>query len=144
LTKEKPNHIYFSNRANAYLELSENQKCIDDCNESIKIDPNFHKSYFRKAKAQVNLDKLVDAIETLNEGLKIDKDREEMKDLLNDLVHELELENKLPVDHPERKRFQNLLDWLKDGGSEFDKLKLRFYSENYRGVHAARDIKERE
>jgi tetratricopeptide (TPR) repeat protein len=121
--------------------LSENLKCIDDCNESIKIDPSFHKSYFRKAKALVNLDKLVDAIETLNEGLKIDKDRVEMKDLMNEVVLELELENKLPADHPERKRFQNLLDWLKNGGSYFDKLKLRFYSENYRGVHAAKDIR---
>jgi len=50
----------------------------------------------------------------------------------------------LPPDHPERKRFQVLLDWMKNGGAEFDKLKLRYYSENYRGVHAARDIKNGE
>ena len=73
--------------------------------------------------------------------MKIDKDRVEMKELFNELVQEIEQENKLSADHPERKRFQNLLDWLKDGGSEFDKLKLRFYSENYRGVHAVRDIR---
>jgi hypothetical protein len=33
---------------------------------------------------------------------------------------------------------------LKDGGSEFSKLKLRYYTEDYRGVHAARDIKKGE
>ena len=33
-----------------------------------------------------------------------------------------------------------MLKWLKDGGSKFDKLKIRYYTEDYRGVHAARDI----
>jgi hypothetical protein len=33
---------------------------------------------------------LVDAIETLNEGMKIDKDRVEMKELFNELVQEIE------------------------------------------------------
>jgi protein-histidine N-methyltransferase len=36
------------------------------------------------------------------------------------------------------------VQWLKDGGSKFDKLKIRFYSADYRGVHAARDIKKGE
>ena len=34
--------------------------------------------------------------------------------------------------------------WLKEGGSIFDKLKIRYYTEDYRGVHAARDIKKGE
>lgn len=33
---------------------------------------------------------------------------------------------------------------MKDGKADFDKLKLRYYSENYRGVHASRDIKNGE
>jgi histone-lysine N-methyltransferase SETD3 len=33
---------------------------------------------------------------------------------------------------------------MKDGGAKFDKLKLRYYSENYRGVHASQDIKNGE
>ena len=37
-----------------------------------------------------------------------------------------------------------MLKWLADGGSKFDKLKIRFYTEDYRGVHAARDIKKGE
>lgn len=44
------------------------------------------------------------------------------------------------MDHPERKRFNELFDWMKHGGSEFDKLKLRYYSADYRGVHAAKNI----
>lgn len=37
-----------------------------------------------------------------------------------------------------------MLKWLKEGGSTFDKLKIRYYSADYRGVHAARDIKKGE
>jgi hypothetical protein len=37
-----------------------------------------------------------------------------------------------------------MCSWLRDGGSKFDKLKIRYYSADYRGVHAARDIKKGE
>jgi len=47
----------------------------------------------------------------------------------------------IPPEHPERKRFQNLLDWMDAGGSKYDSLKLRFYSDNHRGVHAKNDVK---
>lgn len=50
----------------------------------------------------------------------------------------------MPVDHPERARFEHMLEWLKNGGSEFSKLKIRYYTADYRGVHAARDIKKGE
>lgn len=33
---------------------------------------------------------------------------------------------------------------MKDGGSEFDKLKVRYYGPDYRGVHASRAIKKGE
>jgi len=33
---------------------------------------------------------------------------------------------------------------MKNGGAEFDKLKLRYYTEDYRGVHASRFIKKAE
>ena len=50
----------------------------------------------------------------------------------------------MPEDHPERKRFDRMLKWLADGGAKFDKLKIRYYTEDYRGVHAARDIRKGE
>jgi tetratricopeptide (TPR) repeat protein len=51
---EQPNHIYFANRANCYLEMGNDEECIKDCDQAIKIDTNFPKSYFRKAKALYN------------------------------------------------------------------------------------------
>ena len=57
---------------------------------------------------------------------------------------EYDEDNTLAIDHPERQRFEKLLQWLKDGGSDFGKLKIRYYTADYRGVHAAKDIKKGE
>ena len=35
ITLDKPNHIYFANRANAELELMMFEECIADCNQAI-------------------------------------------------------------------------------------------------------------
>ena len=63
---------------------------------------------------------------------------------MEETAEEIEQDNLIPLDHPERKRFQNLLDWMQEGGADFSKLKLRYYSDNYRGVHASRDIQNGE
>lgn len=44
----------------------------------------------------------------------------------------------------EKERFETMFRWMKDGGANFDKLKLRYYGPDYRGVHAARNIKKNE
>ena len=36
--KENPNHVYFANRANAYIELNEFEKAIEDSNQAIQIE----------------------------------------------------------------------------------------------------------
>ena len=46
------------------------------------------------------------------------------------------LDENLPVDHPQKQIFNRMLNWLEEGGAYFDKLKIRYYSEEYRGVHA--------
>ena len=44
----------------------------------------------------------------------------------------------------EKDRFDALFKWMKEEGADFTKLKLRYYAPDYRGVHAARDIKKGE
>jgi protein-histidine N-methyltransferase len=41
-------------------------------------------------------------------------------------------------------RFNTFLKWLKDGGANFDKIKMRYYSPDYRGVHARVKLKKNE
>ena len=44
----------------------------------------------------------------------------------------------------EKVRFETLFSWMKEGGANFDKLKMRYYAPDYRGVHASRSIKKGE
>lgn len=91
------------------------------------------------------------AMETLKQGLDIalqtnpgDPIVKEMEQCLVATSKEYQMDNLLAVDHPERARFERLIEWMRSGGAQFNKMKLRYYSADYRGVHAARDILEGE
>lgn len=83
-------------------------------------------------------------IEELKRALEIDPENPDVTRMLEEEMEEERLDNWLDKEHPERKRFDALLNWLKEGGSMFDKMKIRYYSTDYRGVHAARNIKKGE
>ena len=51
-------------------------------------------------------------MDTLKEGLEVDPENVDFTKLKVELEQEIEEDSKLPPDHPERKRFQNLLDWM--------------------------------
>ena len=76
------NHVYYANRANAYLELTEFDKCIQDCNEAIKIDPGYIKSYIRKGNAELSSSLTKQSIQTFEKALALDKDNLEIQTLL--------------------------------------------------------------
>jgi len=44
----------------------------------------------------------------------------------------------------EKERFETMFGWMVEGGANYDKLKVRYYAPDYRGVHAAKDIKKGE
>lgn len=83
-------------------------------------------------------------MEVLKKAIELEPQNDDVKNLFNDMKNEWELDNTLAPDNPERLRFERMLQWLKDGGSTYDKLKIRWYAQDYRGVHAARDIKKNE
>ena len=71
-SKLQPSHIYFSNRANALLETQEYDLCISDCDQAILILPSFVKAYYRKCKALIALERLDEALVTVNLALDLD------------------------------------------------------------------------
>ena len=56
---------------------------------------------------------------------------------------ELKEDQYVPV-QAEKTRFETMFKWMREWGANFDKLKVRYYAPDYRGVHAARDIKKGE
>ena len=53
------------------------------------------------------------AIEEIKKALEVEPINEEFLTLVKELKEEFEEDNALPVDHPERQRFERLLDWLR-------------------------------
>jgi serine/threonine-protein phosphatase 5 len=49
--------VYFANRAFAHMKLENYGLAIADCEDSIKLDPNYAKAYYRKADANIALNK---------------------------------------------------------------------------------------
>ena len=83
------------------------------------------------------------AIDLLVKANEADPENEPIKELLDFALAEAKEDDYLPV--PEEKvRFEAMFNWMKKDGAEFDKLKMRYYAPDYRGVHAARDVKKGE
>ncbi|KAI8825649.1 uncharacterized protein EV422DRAFT_135244 [Fimicolochytrium jonesii] len=66
------NATLYSNRAAVNLELGNYRKVLNDCAEAITLRPETIKAYYRSAKALIALDKLAEAIDCCDIGLKID------------------------------------------------------------------------
>ena len=45
------NHVYYSNRSQAFLKLSKVTKALEDAEKCISLAPDFVKGYHRKASA---------------------------------------------------------------------------------------------
>lgn len=78
---EPANHVYYSNRSNAFLKLSKVTKAIEDADKCIELAPDFVKGYHRKASALHAMGeeaKTAEAVEVILSALEagIDKDND--------------------------------------------------------------------
>ena len=62
---EPDNHVYYSNRSNAFLKLSKVGKALEDADKCISLNPEFVKGYHRKASALHAGDRSDEAAEVL-------------------------------------------------------------------------------
>lgn len=136
LESESHNAILLSNRAAAYISLHRSEEALQDAVRAIECDPAYYKAYFRKADALRSIDRLSEALEVVTSAVALLGSRPELDTLRTELQQEISVEQKVPLDHPERTKFTQLETWLKDGGAAFPKLKMRFYNVDYRGVHS--------
>ena len=83
------------------------------------------------------------AIKLFQKAVELDPENAEMVAQLNFAHEEFKEDNYVPVE-AEKERFESLFDWMLKGGAQFNKLKMRYYAPDYRGVHAARNCKKGE
>jgi len=66
------NHIFYSNRAAAYMALENYEKALGDADECIRLQPTWAKGYSRRGAALFRLDKLGPARDAFEKGLELD------------------------------------------------------------------------
>jgi tetratricopeptide (TPR) repeat protein len=121
--------------------MSDFKKSLEDATEAVKLNSEFAKAYMRKALAERELLLNEESLESVTKALELDGDSEHVKILYEECKSEWDDDHTVSEDNPEKQRFARLEKWLEDGGSKYEKLKIRFYNPIYRGVHAARKIR---
>ena len=60
----KPEPVFFSNRAACYVNFNppDHEKVVNDCDEALKLDPNYIKALNRRAVGLEGLGRLQDAL----------------------------------------------------------------------------------
>lgn len=78
---------FYANRAACYLGLKKYAKCIEDCDSTLNIDPNFTKAWLRKGRSSFCLGKLEEARRYIEKAIELDPKDKTFKDELNEVVH---------------------------------------------------------
>ncbi|PRP76398.1 stress-induced protein sti1-like protein (ISS) [Planoprotostelium fungivorum] len=111
------NHVLYSNRSAAYASLKNYQQALEDANQTVKIKPDWAKGYSRKGLALHYLGDLRGAIQSYEQGLKLEPTNQLLLDGLRDVKDALESESMGASDPT--KMFQNMFS-----GDVFTKLKM--------------------
>jgi len=77
---------YYANRAACYLGLKKFNKCIQDCDETINIDPNFTKAWMRKGRSCFNLGRTEEAKRFLEKAIELDQNDKTLQSELQEVV----------------------------------------------------------
>eukprot|EP00731_Ephydatia_muelleri_P020992 Em0013g719a len=78
-------HRYFGNRSYCYDYIQDYKSALDDANSAIKLNPDWPKGYFLKAKALVGLSKCEEAEASFLKTLQLDPNYKHANEYLLDL-----------------------------------------------------------
>ncbi len=134
----------YLNRSAAYSMAGKYKPAQEDADEAIRLAPNNAKGYFRRGHALENLLLLPEAVESYKKAVELDGENVAYQNSLKEIsqiLDELKLDDGKVSDNPESDKFVNLVKWLRDGGARFPKLYMKYYSDDYRGVHCLAKVR---
>ena len=74
------NHVLYSNRSAVFAKLEMYDKALSDAESAIELKPDWPRGYSRMGYALSKLERHEDAKKAYQEGLKLDKDNQQLKD----------------------------------------------------------------
>eukprot|EP00005_Dracoamoeba_jomungandri_P001152 CAMPEP_0174259432 /NCGR_PEP_ID=MMETSP0439-20130205/8252_1 /TAXON_ID=0 /ORGANISM="Stereomyxa ramosa, Strain Chinc5" /LENGTH=550 /DNA_ID=CAMNT_0015343319 /DNA_START=36 /DNA_END=1685 /DNA_ORIENTATION=+ len=78
IKRNPEDHVLYSNRAACYTKLGAYPLGLKDCDECIRLKPDFVKAYSRKGAIQFFMKDYHKCLETYDQGLKFDPENEEL------------------------------------------------------------------
>jgi len=102
LKRNPKNYKVYSNRAACYSKLMSWGQGLDDCNKCIEMDATFVKAYIRKGKIQHFLKNYMKALQTFDEGLKLDPTCTDLIQARSNTMQKINQENQSGEVDPER------------------------------------------
>ncbi|CAR23550.1 HSP70/90 family co-chaperone CNS1 [Lachancea thermotolerans CBS 6340] len=110
----KVNESLFSNRAACELELKNYRRCVNDCKRALQYNVKNIKCYYRIAKAFLLLNKLEDAKQAAEFGLKLDPENQALNALRQNVDKKKQdadaFEAKKLKEQTERERLETILE----------------------------------
>lgn len=138
------NGALYSNRSATYASMTNWNKSLEDANKTVEVKDNWAKGYYRKGHACEKLLRYQDAYNAYQSGLKVDPNDKALlraSKVLANVLDDLKISQaEVATETPDSDKFGKMCKWLRDGGSQFPKLYLQYYSEDYRGVHCLTKI----
>jgi histone-lysine N-methyltransferase SETD3 len=140
IAEDEKNHALYSNRSATYVALKRYPEALADAEQCVKLAPEWARGWQRKGDALEALLRYPEAYEAYRKGLELDAGDKNLKEAVEKMSQTLE-ELKMTASemnsqpNPEVDKFELMVQWLQEGGSKFPKLYMRYYSEDYRGVH---------
>lgn len=130
----------YSNRSAAYAAQFEWALALADADKCVELAPQWSKGYYRQGMAYEGQMKFAQAAAAYAAGRAVDpKDAvlQKQHEQVLSMIAEMTVKKPEQADeNPEEDKFDRMIQWLIAGKSRFPSLYLKYYSDEYRGVHS--------
>ncbi len=141
--EEEPDQpALYNNRSAAYSAREDFILALKDANSAIELKSDWSKAHFRRGVALEGLKQFQKAREAFETAKSLDPNDAGVQKSLDECSRSMNSVSltegpPLPAEDDE---FDRMIRWLRAGGATFPYLYLRYYAEDYRGVHALSKI----
>jgi len=149
IDEDNENYRIFSNRAMCFGKMKDFTRMLEDATRCIELAPNWAKGYLRRGNALEGLTRFRDAHKEYLKAVDLDPGNLDLESAIEQVEKRLMAinfdDNKaVGGEHEQTDKFRVFLRFLLQGGCIFPKLYMKFYTTEYRAVHATAKINAEE